>query len=68
MMLILGFLFYSDTYEVGAVGDLRRVQDAIGVAPAVLSYSQHTLLVGESGKLVTLYTNLNMWVSLFVAL
>ncbi|KAK7503830.1 hypothetical protein BaRGS_00004953 [Batillaria attramentaria] len=38
----------GETFEVGAVGDLRRVKDAIGVARAVMDYSQHTLLAGES--------------------
>jgi isoaspartyl peptidase/L-asparaginase-like protein (Ntn-hydrolase superfamily) len=38
----------GDTYEVGSVGDLRRVKDVIGVARAVMEYTDHTLLVGES--------------------
>ncbi|XP_035824306.1 N(4)-(Beta-N-acetylglucosaminyl)-L-asparaginase isoform X2 [Aplysia californica] len=38
----------GDTFAVGAVGDLRRVKNAIGVARAVMRYSDHTLLVGES--------------------
>ena len=38
-----------DTFEVGSVGDLRRVKDAIGVARAVMEHTQHTLIVGESG-------------------
>ncbi|CAL1538227.1 unnamed protein product [Lymnaea stagnalis] len=36
------------TYAVGAVGDLRRVKNAIGVAQAVMHYTDHTLLAGES--------------------
>ncbi|PVD34684.1 hypothetical protein C0Q70_05961 [Pomacea canaliculata] len=36
------------TYEVGSVGSLRRVKDVIGVARAVMDYSQHTLLVGDA--------------------
>ncbi|KAH9513902.1 N(4)-(Beta-N-acetylglucosaminyl)-L-asparaginase [Bulinus truncatus] len=36
------------TFAVGAVADLRRVKNAIGVAQAVMRYSDHTLLVGES--------------------
>uniref|UniRef100_A0A0B6ZRH8 N(4)-(beta-N-acetylglucosaminyl)-L-asparaginase n=1 Tax=Arion vulgaris TaxID=1028688 RepID=A0A0B6ZRH8_9EUPU len=36
------------TFAVGAVGDLRRVKNAIGVARAVMRYSDHTLLAGES--------------------
>ncbi|XP_006882288.1 PREDICTED: N(4)-(beta-N-acetylglucosaminyl)-L-asparaginase isoform X2 [Elephantulus edwardii] len=36
------------TMDVGAVGDLRRIKNAIGVARKVLEYTTHTLLVGES--------------------
>lgn len=39
----------SDTMEVGAVADLRRIKNAIGVARAVMEQTQHTMLVGESG-------------------
>lgn len=35
--------------EVGAVADLRRIKNAIGVARAVMERTTHTLLVGESG-------------------
>lgn len=35
--------------EVGAVADLRRIKNAIGVARAVMEQTQHTMLVGESG-------------------
>ncbi|KAG2465835.1 ASPG asparaginase, partial [Polypterus senegalus] len=38
----------GDTMEVGSVADLRRIKNAIGVARAVMEYSRHTLLVGES--------------------
>ncbi|XP_005093163.1 N(4)-(Beta-N-acetylglucosaminyl)-L-asparaginase [Aplysia californica] len=38
------------TMEVGSVGDLRRIKNAIGVAHAVMMYSKHTLIVGESAK------------------
>ena len=38
-----------DTMEVGAVADLRRIKNAIGVARAVMERTDHTLLVGESG-------------------
>ncbi|XP_028657971.1 N(4)-(beta-N-acetylglucosaminyl)-L-asparaginase [Erpetoichthys calabaricus] len=41
----------GDTMEVGAVADLRRIKNAIGVARAVMEYSRHTLLVGESASL-----------------
>ncbi|KAF6083659.1 aspartylglucosaminidase [Phyllostomus discolor] len=36
------------TMDVGAVGDLRRVKNAVGVARKVLEHTTHTLLVGES--------------------
>ncbi|KAM9607416.1 N(4)-(beta-N-acetylglucosaminyl)-L-asparaginase [Trichechus inunguis] len=36
------------TMDVGAVGDLRRIKNAIGVARKVLEYTTHTLLAGES--------------------
>lgn len=37
----------GETYDVGAVGGLRRVKSAISVARLVLERTQHTLLVGE---------------------
>lgn len=37
----------GETYNVGAVGGLRRVKGAIGVARLVLERTNHTLLVGE---------------------
>ncbi|XP_077000658.1 N(4)-(beta-N-acetylglucosaminyl)-L-asparaginase isoform X2 [Tamandua tetradactyla] len=36
------------TMDVGAVGDLRRIKNAIGVARKVLDHTTHTLLAGES--------------------
>ncbi|KAJ7409708.1 N(4)-(beta-N-acetylglucosaminyl)-L-asparaginase- like protein [Willisornis vidua] len=42
----------GNTMEVGAVADLRRVKNAIGVARKVIEYTKHTLLVGESGMVV----------------
>jgi len=41
---------FSNTMEVGAVGDLRRVKNAVGVARAVMEYTEHTFIVGESGR------------------
>lgn len=35
------------TLNMGAVGALRRVKDAIGVARHVLSHTQHSMLVGD---------------------
>ncbi|XP_020500743.2 N(4)-(beta-N-acetylglucosaminyl)-L-asparaginase [Labrus bergylta] len=40
----------GDTMEVGSVGDLRRIKNAIGVARAVMEHTEHTLLVGESAS------------------
>lgn len=36
--------------EVGAVANLRRIKNAIGVARAVMELTEHTMLVGESGR------------------
>lgn len=41
----------GDTMEVGAVGDLKRIKNAIGVARAVMEHTSHTMLVGESASL-----------------
>ncbi|XP_030001976.1 N(4)-(beta-N-acetylglucosaminyl)-L-asparaginase-like [Sphaeramia orbicularis] len=41
----------GDTMEVGAVGDLKRIKNAVGVARAVMEYTSHTMLVGESASL-----------------
>ena len=47
----LGVLFsVSGTHEVGSVGDLRKARDAVGVVHAVMDYTDHTLIVGESGE------------------
>jgi N4-(beta-N-acetylglucosaminyl)-L-asparaginase len=35
------------THDVGSVGGLRRIRDAISVARAVMNYTTHTLLVGD---------------------
>lgn len=45
--------------EVGAVADLRRIKNAIGVARAVMERTDHTLLVGESGTCRSLKASLN---------
>lgn len=41
----------GDTMEVGAVADLRRVKNAVGVARAVMEHSEHTFIVGESATI-----------------
>ncbi len=38
------------THDVGAVGALRRVKNAIGVARAVMAFSSHTMLVGDAAS------------------
>ena len=44
----LGILFsVSGTHEVGSLGGLLKVKDAIGVARAVMDYTDHTLIVGN---------------------
>ncbi|MED6267120.1 hypothetical protein AMECASPLE_009096 [Ameca splendens] len=40
----------GNTMEVGAVADLRRIKNAIGVARAVMERTEHTMLVGESAS------------------
>ncbi|XP_076005260.1 N(4)-(beta-N-acetylglucosaminyl)-L-asparaginase [Genypterus blacodes] len=40
----------GDTIEVGAVANLRRIKNAIGVARAVMERSEHTFLAGESAS------------------
>uniref|UniRef100_A0A671V8S1 N(4)-(Beta-N-acetylglucosaminyl)-L-asparaginase n=1 Tax=Sparus aurata TaxID=8175 RepID=A0A671V8S1_SPAAU len=40
----------GDTMEAGAVADLRRIKNAIGVARAVMEHTDHTMLAGESAS------------------
>ncbi|XP_032411438.1 N(4)-(beta-N-acetylglucosaminyl)-L-asparaginase [Xiphophorus hellerii] len=40
----------GNSMEVGAVADLRRIKNAIGVARAVMEHTEHTMLVGESAS------------------
>lgn len=40
-------LSYRKTMNVGAVGALRRIKNAISVARHVLEHTKHSLLVGE---------------------
>lgn len=35
-------------HKMGAVGDLRRIKNAIGVARAVMNFTKHSFLVGDS--------------------
>ncbi|XP_012811103.2 N(4)-(beta-N-acetylglucosaminyl)-L-asparaginase isoform X2 [Xenopus tropicalis] len=41
----------GNTMEIGAVAQLRRIKNAIGVARAVMEHTKHTFLVGESASL-----------------
>lgn len=41
-------IMYGPTHKAGAVGQLRNIKNAIGVAHAVMQHTTHTLLVGES--------------------
>uniref|UniRef100_A0A3P9NYR7 N(4)-(Beta-N-acetylglucosaminyl)-L-asparaginase n=1 Tax=Poecilia reticulata TaxID=8081 RepID=A0A3P9NYR7_POERE len=40
----------GNSMEVGAVANLRRIKNAIGVARAVMERTEHTMLVGESAS------------------
>lgn len=40
-------IFDGPTHQMGAVGNLRGIKNAIGVARAVMQYTQHSFLVGE---------------------
>ncbi|KAK2891084.1 hypothetical protein Q8A67_013727 [Cirrhinus molitorella] len=41
----------GETMEVGAVANLHRVKNAVGVARAVMEYTEHTFIVGESASI-----------------
>ncbi|KAM8939446.1 N(4)-(beta-N-acetylglucosaminyl)-L-asparaginase [Pelodytes ibericus] len=41
----------GNTMEAGAVANLRRIKNAIGVARVVMEYTEQTFLVGESASL-----------------
>ena len=38
------------THDVGSVGCLKRIKNAISVARHVMEHTNHTLLVGEDGR------------------
>ena len=40
------------THDVGAVGYLKNIKNAIGVGRAVMEHTSHTLLVGDDGVYV----------------
>ena len=42
----------SVSHDVGAVGCLKNVNNAIGVARAVMDHTSHTLLVGDDGMFI----------------
>ncbi|XP_075053547.1 N(4)-(beta-N-acetylglucosaminyl)-L-asparaginase [Mixophyes fleayi] len=41
----------GNSMEAGAVANLKRIKNAIGVARAVMEHTKHTFLVGESASL-----------------
>jgi N(4)-(beta-N-acetylglucosaminyl)-L-asparaginase len=41
-------LLFRTTHNVGAVGGLRRIKNAISVARKVLDHTKHSLLIGDS--------------------
>lgn len=41
-------IFDGPTHNMGAVGGLQRIKNAIGVARAVMTYTKHSFLIGES--------------------
>ena len=46
----LAFMNFRIDHDVGSVGGLRRIKNAISVARAVMKYTKHTLLVGDAGR------------------
>ena len=40
-------------HDVGAVGCLKNIKSAIGVARAVMDHTSHTLLAGDDGMFIT---------------
>ena len=46
---------FSPTHRTAGVGGLRRVRNAIGVARAVFDYTEHSLIVGDMGKQLSIY-------------
>lgn len=51
--------------EVGAVANLRRIKSAIGVARAVMELTEHTMLVGESGRSAEAFSKAFFFLSCF---
>ena len=47
--MFFGRLTSRTTHNVGAVGGLRRIKQAISVARKVLDNTDHTMLVGDQG-------------------
>ena len=44
--------FFSESHDVGSVGCLKDVRSAISVARKVMETTEHTLLVGDDGKVL----------------
>ena len=53
----------SVSYDVGAVGCLKNVKNAIGVTRAVMDHTSHTLLVGGDGTVTVILRHSNRTVS-----
>ena len=49
-VIILDDVSHRVTHDVGAVGCLKNIKNAIGVARAVMDHTSLTLLVGEDGN------------------
>ena len=41
---------YSMTHDVGSVGCLKDIKQAISVARSVMEHTEETLLVGDDGR------------------
>ena len=44
------YVLDRESHDVGSVGCLKEVKNAIGVARSVMEHTEETLLVGEDGE------------------
>jgi hypothetical protein len=49
IIVIIQYFALSVTHDVGAVGCLKNVKNAIGVARSVMEHTKETFLVGDDG-------------------
>lgn len=49
-MIFISLYTHRETHDIGAVGDLRRIKNAISVARRVLENTEQTLLVGDQAN------------------